>query len=218
MKIVKISGHEIYDSRGWPTVLCTIQLDSGAVVTASVPAGLSRSRYEARELRDGAKRLWGKGVRKAVEMIEQVIAPEFVGKEPEAIAMDLAMIELDGTTDKSYLGANSILAVSMALYRAQAHAEGIELYELIACLCNAETITIPFPFFNVINGGVHANNNLRIQEFMIVPVGVATLRESIEIGICVYYELKNALLKRGLNTAVGDEGGFSPGKLTGSVP
>ncbi len=210
MNIASIVGHEIYDSRGWPTLLCAIHLDDGFVSYASVPTGLSRSKHEARELRDGDKRLWGKGVRKAIEMIEQVIAPEFIGQEPNAIAMDFKMIEMDGSADKSYLGANTLLAVSMAMYRAQAYAEGIELFELIGYLFGAESITIPFPFFNVINGGVHAQNNLTIQEFMIVPVGVPTFRESMEIGVVVYQELKNALTKRGYSTAVGDEGGFSP--------
>ncbi len=210
MNIASIVGHEIYDSRGWPTLLCAIQLEDGFTAYASVPTGLSRSKHEARELRDGDKRLWGKGVLKAIEMIEQVIAPEFVGQEPNAITMDFKMIEMDGSIDKSYLGANTMLAVSMALYRAQAHVEGIELYELIGYLFGAESITIPFPFFNVINGGAHAQNNLRIQEFMVVPVGVPTFRESMEIGVVVYQELKNALTKRGYSTAVGDEGGFSP--------
>lgn len=210
MNIASIVGHEIYDSRGWPTLLCAVHLDDGFVAYASVPTGLSRSKYEARELRDGDKRLWGKGVLKSIEMIEQVIAPEFVGQDPNGITMDFKMIEMDGSEDKSYLGANTMLAVSMALYRAQAHAEGIELFELIGYLFGAESITIPFPFFNVINGGVHARNNLTIQEFMIVPVGVPSFRESMEIGVLVYQELKNALIKRGYSTAVGDEGGFSP--------
>lgn len=210
MNIISIVGHEIYDSRGWPTLLCAIQLEDGFTTYASVPTGLSRSKHEARELRDGDKRLWGKGVRKCIEMIKQVIAPEFIGQEPNAIMMDFKMIEMDASVDKSYLGANTMLAVSMALYRAQAHVEGLELYELIGYLFGADSITIPFPFFNVINGGVHAHNNLRIQEFMIAPVGVPTFRESMEIGVVVYQELKNALIKRGYSTAVGDEGGFSP--------
>ncbi len=210
MHIAAIVGHEIYDSRGLPTLLCALHLDDGKVVYASVPTGLSRSKYEARELRDGDKRLWGKGVLKSIEMIEQVIAPEFVGKEPDAISMDLRMQELDGSENKSYLGANTMLAVSMALYRAQAYNEGIELFELIGYLFEAESITIPFPFFNVINGGRHAQNNLSIQEFMIVPVSVSTFRESMETGVIIYQELKNVLTKRGYSTAVGDEGGFSP--------
>ncbi len=210
MKIVSIAGHEIYDSRGWPTLLCAIQLEDGCTVYSSVPTGLSRSRHEARELRDGDKRLWGKGVLKSIETMKQIIAPEFVGHEPNAITMDFKMIEMDGSSDKSYLGANTMLAVSMALYRAQAYVEGIELFELIGYLFDAETITIPFPFFNVINGGMHAHNNLRIQEFMIVPVGVPTFRESMEIGVVVYQELKSELIKRGYSVAVGDEGGLSP--------
>lgn len=210
MKITEIEAREIYDSRGWPTIQCDIILDDETIISASVPAGLSRSRYEARELRDGGKRLWGMGVHRAIENIKTIIAPELIGQEPHALDMDFKMIELDGTPDKSYLGANALLAVSMALYRAHAHTEGIELYELIAYICGAESVTLPFPLLNVINGGLHADNGLGIQEFMIVPVGSSDFRSSLELSVTVFHELKNVLKKHGKSIAVGDEGGFAP--------
>lgn len=203
-------GREIYDSRGWPTVQCELILDNSKKIYASVPAGLSRGKYEARELRDGGKRLWGKGVLKAIENLECIIGPELIGKEPQAIELDLKMIEMDGTKDKSHLGANAMLAASMALYRAQAEVEEIELFELIAGIYGTQTISLPFPFFNVINGGMHASNNLHIQEFMIVPIGTSDFRSSMELGVSFFHELKNILQKYGKSTAVGDEGGFSP--------
>lgn len=210
MKITQIIAREIYDSRGWPTIQCDIALDDDTIVSASVPAGLSRSRYEARERRDGGKRLWGMGVKKAIETIHSIIAPELVGQEPHALDMDFKMIDIDGTPDKSYLGANAMLAVSMALYRAHAHAEGVELYELIAYICDAESVTLPFPLLNVINGGLHADTGLGIQEFMIVPVAAENFRSSLELSVTVFHELKNVLKKHGKSTAVGDEGGFAP--------
>ncbi len=208
MKITQIKAREIYDSRGWPTVQCEIILDDHVMVSASVPSGLSKSSYEARELRDGGKRLWGKGVSKALESIEKIIAPVLLDKEPNGLEMDLKIIELDGTVDKSYLGANATLAVSMAVYRAQALVEEIELYELIAYLNGSGSVTMPFPFINLINGGMHANNNLQIQEFMVVPIGAENFRASFELSVVIFHELKNTLQKYGKSVAVGDEGGF----------
>lgn len=210
MKIVDIIAREIYDSRGWPTVQCDIILDDESLVSASVPAGMSRGRYEARELRDGGKRLWGMGVLRAIDNIHNIIAPELIGKEVHALDMDFKMVEMDGTPDKSYLGANAILAVSMALYRAHAHAEGVELYELIAYICGADSVSLPFPLLNIINGGLHADNGIGIQEFMIVPVGATNFRSSLELSVTVFHELKNVLKKHGKSVAVGDEGGFAP--------
>lgn len=209
MKIAQIVGREIYDSRGWPTVQCEVTLDNGRTVISSVPAGKSIGAYEAVELHDGDGRLWGKGVRKAIENIEHIIAPILIGQEPNGIEMDLKMIELDGTADKSRLGANAILAVSMALYRAEALLESVELYELIAILMDADTVSIPYPFINIINGGVHANNNLQIQEYLIVPIGAHNFRSAFETGVMVYHELRRILERSGKSTAVGDEGGFS---------
>lgn len=210
MKISQVAAREIYDSRGWPTIQCTIILDDGSTVTSSVPTGLSRGRHEAYELRDGGKRLWGRGVLRAVENIELVIAPALIGKEPNGPTMDILMLDEDGTTDKSHLGANTLLAVSMAVYKAQALAEKIELYELIAYLVGAETITMPFPQFNLINGGAHADTTMQIQEFLLVPAGASNFRAAMELCVTVFHELKNVLHKHGKSTAVGDEGGFAP--------
>lgn len=210
MKISKMIGREIYDSRGWPTIQCEITLEDGTAVVASVPAGLSRGRYEAREMRDGGKRLWGKGVLKAIENLESIIAPEIVGKEPDALEMDFKIIEMDGTPDKSHLGSNATLAASMAIYKAQARVEKIELYELIAYVCGASSVSLPFPLFNIVNGGVHANNDLQIQEFMIVPVASENFRSSMELTVMLFHEFKNILQRYGKSTAVGDEGGFAP--------
>lgn len=214
MKIAQIVAREIYDSRGWPTIQCNLVLEDGMVITSSVPSGLSRSRHEAYELRDGGKRLWGKGVYKAIENIEEVIAPSLIGKTPNGPTMDITMLDLDGTSDKSNLGANSILAVSMAVYKAQAYNEQIQLYELLAYLCGAETITMPFPQFNLINGGLHSNNKMQIQEFLVVPVGCQYFRTAMELGVTIFHELKNVLSKHGKSIAVGDEGGFAPQATT----
>lgn len=214
MKISKIIAREIYDSRGWPTVQCNLLLEDGMVITSSVPSGLSRSRHEAYELRDGGKRLWGKGVYKAIENIEEIIAPGLIGKVPNGPTMDITMLDLDGTSDKSNLGANSILAVSMAVYKAQAYNEQIQLYELLAYLCGAETITMPFPQFNMLNGGLHADDKMQIQEFLVVPIGCPHFRTAMDLGATVFHELKNVLHKHGKSTAVGDEGGFAPQNVT----
>ncbi len=209
MKIAHIVAREIFDSRGWPTVQCEIVLDNGRSVLASVPAGISTSAYEAVELRDGGSRLYGQGVRKAVENIEHIIAPILIGHEPNGIEMDLKIIELDGTPDKSKLGANALLAVSMAVYKAEALVENMELYELVAVLMDADTVSIPYPLLNVINGGIHGNNTLRIQEFLVVPVGAPNFRAAFEAGVMVYHELKSILKQNGKSVAVGDEGGFA---------
>lgn len=210
MKITKIIGREIYDSRGWPTVQCELLLDDSTWVTASVPSGLSRGRHEACELLDGGKRLWGRGVLRAIENIEYVIAPALVGKEPHAQELDMMVLELDGTQDKSHLGANAMLAVSMALYRAQAAYEEVELFELFARLLNLDTVSMPFPQFNMINGGVHADNKLCVQEMLVVPVGTHHFRSAMEYAIAVSHELKALLQRYGRSTLLGDEGGFAP--------
>ncbi len=210
MKITQINAKEIFDSRGMPTVSCEIILENGASVSASVPSGASRGKTEAIELRDGGTRLMGAGVLKSVQIIETTIAPLFIGKEPQLIKMDEIMIERDGTQNKSRFGANSMLAVSMALCKAQALIEGLQTYELIAYLCENETVSIPFPMFNVINGGLHAHNNLRIQEFMVIPVGFSTFQAAMEMGVSLSQTLKQLLVQHGYSTAVGDEGGFAP--------
>ena len=209
MKIAQVTARELYDSQGWPTVQCEIILDTGEFVTATVPRGTSVGRYEAIEMRDQESRMDGKGMHKAVEIIESVIAPLLKGEEPRALELDLRIIELDGTADKSRLGANSMLAVSQALYRAEALWHDIELFELFAALYNVDTVTMPIPMLNVINGGAHASNNLAIQEFLIVPVGAPTFRAGLELGITVYHELGKVLRGLGKSTAVGLEGGYA---------
>ncbi len=210
MKIIAVTAREIYNSRGMPTISCEITLENGAQVTASVPTGTSRGEKEAAELRDGGERLMGQGVLKAVTTIESVIAPALIGQEPNVIRMDELMIELDGTENKRKLGANTILAASMAVCKAQAIVEQCEPYELIAGLCEYDLVSLPFPMFNVINGGLHASNDLQVQEFMIMPVGVSTFHKAMEIGSTFFHILKKVLRQNGLSTAVGDEGGFAP--------
>ena len=157
VKISKITGREILDSRGLPTIECELMLENGLTVRAAAPSGTSRGSYEAFELRDkDESRLFGFGVSKAIEKLENVIAPELIGNEPEVVEMDMHLIELDGTENKSNLGGNTMIAVSMAIAKAQAASADIELYELIAHLCDQGSVSIPFPLLNFINGGVHA--------------------------------------------------------------
>ncbi len=209
MKIIRVQGHEIYDSRGWPTILTEVWMEDGTVFTGYAPTGISCSRYEAREIRDGGTRLWGKGVRKAIEIINDVIAPALVGKEANGPELDLHLIEIDNTPDKSHLGGNTLIATSMALYRAHAYSEDVELYELFAYLMGSDSVTLPCPLFNVINGGQHADNNLPIQEFMIAPIGAPNLREALETCVTISHELKNVLRRHGIYCGVGDEGGYT---------
>ncbi len=210
MKITKVTAREIFDSRGIPTVACSITLEDGSRVHASVPSGMSVGSHEAISLRDGGSRLMGFGVQRAVENIEHIIGPALIGKEPDLIQMDMRMIELDGTENKSHLGANAMLAVSMAVARAQAHIEQAKIYELLAYLCEIEFVSLPGPMFNLINGGVHASNNLAIQEFMIMPLGMNSFHAATELCVEIYYALRDLLLERGKSVAVGDEGGFAP--------
>jgi enolase len=210
MKITKLIGREIYDSRGWPTVGCELTLEDEIVMYAAAPAGLSKSSFEACELRDGGKRLWGRGVSRAIEAIDTVIAPVFLGKEPDGQSLDMVMLELDKTTNKSHLGSNAMIAVSMAVYQAQAIWQELDLFELIAQLLGCDTVTMPFPQFNMINGGMHADNKLAVQEILIVPVGVEHFRSAMELSVTVFHELRTVLHRKGKETCVGDEGGFAP--------
>lgn len=210
MKIIAIGAREIYNSRGMPTIFCEITLENGARVNASVPSGTSRGEKEAVELRDGGVRLMGQGVLKSVHTIDSIITPALIGQEPNVIRMDELLCQLDGTENKRNLGANTILAVSIAVCKAQAVAEQCEPYELIAGLCEYDLVSLPFPMFNVINGGLHASNDLQIQEFMIMPVGVSSFHGAMEIGVTFFHTLKKVLRQNGLSTAVGDEGGFAP--------
>lgn len=210
MKIHDIRAREIFDSRGIPTIECNLILDDGMIFTSSVPSGISRGLHEAVELRDGGERLMGLGVHKAIEFIHNSIAPLFIGHEPDVIEGDALLLELDGTDNKSRLGANTILATSMAMCRAQAYTEGLELYELIAHLCEDETVTVPCPMFNFLGGGKHADNSLQIQEFLIVPKNESTFHDAMNTGLTIYHSLQTILRAKGKGIAVGYEGGFVP--------
>ena len=209
MKIEKITGREILDSRGNPTVEVDILLESGVMGRASVPSGASTGENEALELRDGdKKRYGGKGVLKAVENINNVIAPALVGKSAlDQVGIDHAMLALDGTKTKSNLGANAILGVSLAVAKAAANYLELPLYRYIG---GTNTYVLPVPMMNIINGGSHSDAPIAFQEFMIRPVGACCFREGLRMGAEVFHALKKVLHDRGLSTAVGDEGGFAP--------
>ena len=208
-KIEKTTAREILDSRGNPTVEVDIILDDGTIGRAAVPSGASTGRHEACELRDGdPKRYLGKGVTKAVNNVTETIGPKIKGLDPsEQENIDKLMIELDGTENKSNLGANAILGVSIAIARAAASASNKPVYKYLG---NDDAHIIPVPMMNIINGGEHADNNLDIQEFMIMPVGADSFREALRMGAEVFHCLKKILNAKGYNTNVGDEGGFAP--------
>lgn len=207
--IVDIIGREILDSRGNPTVECDVLLESGTMGRAAVPSGASTGSREAIELRDGeAGRYGGKGVLKAVEHINTEISEAIMGLDAsEQAFLDKTLLELDGTDNKSRLGANAMLAVSMAVAKAAAEEAGLPLYRYFG---GSGAMQLPVPMMNIINGGAHANNSLDIQEFMIVPVSQPTFREALRCGAEVFHALKKILSDRGLSTSVGDEGGFAP--------
>ena len=207
--IVDIVGREILDSRGNPTVECDVLLESGVMGRAAVPSGASTGSREAIELRDGDKsRYLGKGVLKAVEHINTEISEAVLGLDAtEQAFLDKTLIDLDGTDNKSRLGANAMLAVSMAVARAAAEESGLPLYRYLGGMGGMQ---LPVPMMNVINGGAHANNTLDIQEFMIIPVGAPSFREALRWGAEVFHALKKIINDKGMSTAVGDEGGFAP--------
>ena len=209
MRIEKINGREILDSRGNPTVEVEVMLESGICGRAAVPSGASTGEHEALELRDGDKaRYGGKGVLKAVANVNNVIAPALIGMSAlDQRAIDMKMIELDGTKTKSNLGANAILGVSLAVAHAAANYLGLPLYRYIG---GVNTYVMPVPMMNIINGGSHSDAPIAFQEFMIRPVGAPTFREGLRMGAEVFHALKKVLHDRGLSTAVGDEGGFAP--------
>lgn len=210
IKIKHIYAYEILDSRGWPTVACSITLSDGKVVRSSVPSGASVGSREAHELRDGDKsRFMGRGVLNVVKNIETIIAPMLVDKEPDLCAMDALMIAVDGSKNKSVLGANAILAVSIAVARADAHNTGLSLFHFLQQRFKKSTLKIPQVMYNIINGGMHANNEILFQEFMIIPQ-FTTAAASIHCAVKVYQTLKTILHKAHYFTAVGDEGGFAP--------
>ncbi|MDP9044739.1 MAG: phosphopyruvate hydratase [Pseudomonadota bacterium] len=210
--IVDIVGREILDSRGNPTVECDVLLESGTMGRAAVPSGASTGSREAIELRDGdMSRYLGKGVLKAVEHVNTEISEAVLGLDAsEQAFLDRTLIDLDGTENKSRLGANATLAVSMAVARAAAEESGLPLYRYFG---GSGAMQMPVPMMNVINGGAHANNNLDLQEFMIIPLGAPSFREAVRYGAEVFHALKKILSDRGISTAVGDEGGFAPSGL-----
>jgi len=207
-EIVSIHGREILDSRGNPTIEAEVLLSSGAYGRAAVPSGASTGIYEAHELRDGEGRYGGKGVLKAVESVNTELADRLAGEDAlDQGAVDRAMIELDGTENKSRLGANAILAVSLANAHAAADECGLPLYRYLG---GAAAHVLPVPMMNILNGGEHADNNVDLQEFMVMPMGATSFGEGLRMGVEVFHALKGVCKSRGLNTAVGDEGGFAP--------
>ena len=212
-KIVEISALEVLDSRGNPTVQAMVRLESGAVGEACAPSGASTGSREALELRDGDKtRYLGKGVLKAVEAVNGKISAALLGMDArDQRGLDDAMLALDGTENKANLGANAILAVSLAAAKAAANAKGVPLYAHIAELYGQPgQYSMPVPMMNILNGGEHADNNVDIQEFMVQPVGAANFREGLRMGAEIFHALKKVLSAKGLSTSVGDEGGFAP--------
>lgn len=206
--IEAIGAREILDSRGNPTVEVELALDDGTLSRAAVPSGASTGAFEAVELRDGAKRYLGKGVEKAISAIEDVIAPELIGFEAEdQRIIDQVMIDLDGTANKSHLGANAILGVSLAVAKAAAASAGLPLFRYLG---GPNAHLLPVPMMNILNGGAHADTNVDVQEFMVAPFGAPTFKESLRWGAEIYHSLKSVLKQRGLATSIGDEGGFAP--------
>ena len=203
-----IDARQILDSRGNPTVEVQVVLDDGSEGRAAVPSGASTGAFEAAELRDGGASYGGKSVLKAVENVIEQIAPEVLGMEAdEQRLLDQAMIELDGTDNKSKLGANAILGVSLAVAHAAADCAGLPLYRYLG---GPTANLLPVPMMNILNGGAHADSNVDVQEFMIAPIGAASFAEALEMGAGVYHALKSVLKERGLSTGLGDEGGFAP--------
>ncbi|MFM9141715.1 MAG: phosphopyruvate hydratase [Actinomycetota bacterium] len=206
--IKSIKSREILDSRGNPTIEVDVSLSDGAFGRAAVPSGASTGAFEAAELRDGGERYLGKGVRQAASNIEKLIAPKVIGINPfDQRELDNAMIEIDGTPNKSKLGANAILGVSLAVARAAANSKKLPFYAFIG---GSDANLLPVPMMNILNGGAHADTNVDIQEFMIAPIGAKTFSESLQWGAEIYHALKAVLKKRGLATSIGDEGGFAP--------
>lgn len=208
MNIENVQGLEVLDSRGNPTVLASVRLISGAEGRAMVPSGASTGVHEALELRDGGDRYHGKGVLKAVRNIDEVIAPEIIGANAlDQAQIDRVLLDLDGTKEKSKLGANAMLAVSLATARAAANGLEIPLYRYLG---GSNARVLPVPLMNVINGGEHADNSVDMQEFMLAPVGFDTFREALRAGVETFHALRQVLREKGYDTNVGDEGGFAP--------
>ena len=209
MSIIKnVYAREILDSRGNPTVEVEVKLDNGSIGRAAVPSGASTGAFEAAELRDGGKRYLGKGVKTAVNNVNEKLAPIIIGLDAENQRnLDEQMIKLDGTKNKSNLGANAILGISLAAARAGANSSNQSLFKFIG---GSDAKTLPVPMMNILNGGAHADTNVDIQEFMVAPIGAQTFKESLRWGAEIYHSLKSVLKKKGLATSIGDEGGFAP--------
>lgn len=208
MKIQQVHAREVLDSRGQPTVEVEVRLKNGAAGRATVPSGASTGVHEAVELRDGGKRYLGKGVSRAVAHVNERIAPRLRGKDArDQAGIDQIMLKLDGSVNKGKLGANAILGASLAVAHAQARAQGMALYRYLG---GAAAKTLPVPMLNVLNGGVHADNNVDVQEFMLVPYGMRSFKEALRAGAEIFATLKKVLHDRELSTSVGDEGGFAP--------
>src|ERR1051325_4128244 len=208
MKIRQVHAREVLDSRGLPTVEVEITLTNGVVGRATVPSGASTGEHEAVELRDGGKRFLGKGVARAVDNVNRKLAPRLRGKEARNQSeVDRLMVDMDATPDKGKLGANAILGVSLAVAHAQANAQGLSLYRYLG---GAGARTLPVPMLNVLNGGAHADNNVDVQEFMIVPHGLRSFAEALRAAAEIYQTLKKVLHDRSYSASVGDEGGFAP--------
>ncbi len=211
MKITRVHGREILDSRGNPTVEVDVTLDGGAMGRAAVPSGASTGEREALELRDGDKsRYLGKGVRNAVSNVNGELAGALVGKSFDQRTLDDAMIALDGTPTKARLGANALLGISMAALRAEALSKGLPLYKHIGALYGTSSYTLPVPMMNILNGGAHADSSVDFQEFMVMPVGASSFAEALRTGAEIFHALRGILKGRGQSTGVGDEGGFAP--------
>ena len=208
MKIQQVHAREVLDSRGQPTIEVDVLLKNGALGRATVPSGASTGEHEAVELRDGEKRYLGKGVERAVRNVNRILAPRLRGKDAkDQEAIDRWMIEMDGTPNKGNLGANAILGVSLAVAKAQARQQGLPLYRYLG---GSRAKTLPVPMLNVLNGGVHADNNVDVQEFMVIPLGMKSFAEALRAAAEIFQTLKKVLQGRGYSTSVGDEGGFAP--------
>lgn len=217
MKITTVIARQIFDSRGFPTVECDIQLEDEAIGRAAVPSGASTGSGEALELRDGGPAFNGKGVTKAVANVAQIIAPALVGMDAfDQTAIDQKLLELDGTENKSNLGANATLAVSLAVAKAAAASKKQPLYAYVGSLVGNTTFTLPMPMLNILNGGKHAEGSTDIQEFMIMPVGATSFAQAMQIASEIYHSLGKLLHEKGFATTVGDEGGYAPAVQGGS--
>jgi len=210
LKIARVHGREILDSRGNPTVEVDVTLENGGFGRAAVPSGASTGEREALELRDGSRRFGGKGVRKAVAHVNDEIATAVIGRELDQRALDAAMIAVDGTATKSRLGANALLGVSMAALRAEAASKRAPLYRHVAALYGNSTFTLPAPMMNILNGGAHADSSVDFQEFMVMPLAAPSFAEALRWGAEIFHALRGILKGRGQSTGVGDEGGFAP--------